>query len=54
MDGALRKWGRHLLGRPSGSPSAAVFLKLVWPDAHHLCAERLLSLSWARFRHAPR
>ena len=43
MDGALRKWGRHLLGRPSGSPSAAVFLKLVWPDAHHLCAERPLS-----------
>ena len=45
MDGALRKWRRHLLGWPSGSPSAAVFLKLDWPDAQHLWAERLLSLS---------
>ena len=59
MDGALRKLGRHLLGWPSGSPSAAFFFfffKLDWPYAQHLCAERLLSLSlsWARFRHAPR
>ena len=27
MDGALSKWGRHLLGWPSGSPSAAVSVK---------------------------
>ena len=44
LDGALRRWGRHLLGWPSGSPNAAVFLELGWPDALHLCTERLLSL----------
>ena len=44
IDGALRRWGRHLLGWPSGSPNAAVFLELGWPDAQHLCTERLLSL----------
>ena len=40
----LRRWGRRLLGWPSGSPNAAVFLELGWPDALHLCTERLLSL----------
>ena len=31
IDGALRMWGRHILGWPSGSPNAAVFLELGWP-----------------------
>ena len=44
LDGALRRWGRHLFGWPSGSPNAAVFLELGWPDALHPCTERLLSL----------
>ena len=47
LDGALRRWCRHLLGWPSGSPNAAVFLEPGWPDALHLCTERLLSLFWA-------
>ena len=28
LDGAMRRWGRHLLGWRSGSPNAAVFLEL--------------------------
>ena len=44
LDGSLRKWGRHLLGWPSGSRNAAVYFELGWPDALHLCTERLLCL----------
>ena len=44
LDGALHRWGRHLLGWPSGSPNAAFFLELGRADAQHLCTERLLSL----------
>ena len=58
MDGALRRWGRHLLGMLSGSPNADVFLELGWPDAQHLCTERLLplfgrALAMPRGEHCP-
>ena len=44
MDKALRRWGRHLLGWPAGSPCAGVLCELGWPDAEHLVLGRLLSL----------
>ena len=53
IDGALRRWGRHLLGWPSGSPNAAVFLERGWPHAQHLCTERLLSSACAHLPHCP-
>ena len=43
LDGAIRRWGRHVLGRPPGSP-CAVLCELGWPDAEHLAMGRLLSL----------
>ena len=45
LDHALRRWGRFLLGWPSGSPSAGVLAELGWPDAERLSTGRLLSLS---------
>ena len=44
LDGAIRRWGRHILGWPPGSPCAGVFCELGWPDAEHLAMGRLLSL----------
>ena len=40
-----RRWGRFLLGWPSGSPSAGVLAELGWSDAERLSTGRLLSLS---------
>ena len=36
LDHALRRWGRSLLGWPSGSPSTGVLVELGWPDAERL------------------
>ena len=44
LDGAIRRWGRHILGWPSGSPCAGVLCELGWPDAEHLAMGRLFSL----------
>ena len=44
LDGALRRWGRCLLGWPRGSPNAAVHVEVGWPDAQRLVTGRLLSL----------
>ena len=48
-DGALRRWGRHLLGWPSGSPNAAVSLNLVGQtpntSAQNVCCLSLVALS---------
>ena len=43
FDGALRGWGRCLLGWPRGSPNAAVYVEVGWPDAQSLYG-RLSSL----------
>ena len=43
IDSALRRWGKFLLGWPSGSLVGAVLLELGWPDALHLSTGRLLS-----------
>ena len=44
LDRALRKWGRFLLGWPSGSPNVGVLVELGWPDAERISSGRLLSL----------
>ena len=45
LDRSLCRWGRHLLGWPSGSPPCAgVLVELGWPDSQRLCLGRLLSL----------
>ena len=44
LDGAIRRWGRHVLGWPPGSPCAGALCELGWPDAEHLAMGRLLSL----------
>ena len=44
LDGAIRRWGRHVLGWPPGSPCAGVLCELGWPHAEHLALGRLLSL----------
>ena len=36
LDGEIRRWGRHVLGWPPGSPCAGVLCELGWPDAEHL------------------
>ena len=36
LDHSLCKWRRHLLGCPTGSPSASVLMELGWPDAERL------------------
>ena len=43
MDNALRRWGRHLLGWPAGSPCTGVLGELGWTDAEHLALGRLQS-----------
>ena len=44
LDRALRKWGRFLLGWPSGSPNVGVLVELGWPNAERISSGRLLSL----------
>ena len=44
LDRALRKWGRFLLGWPTGSPNVGVLVELGWPDAERISSGRLLSL----------
>ena len=44
LDRALRRWGRFLLGWPTGSPNVDVLVELGWPDAERISSGRLLSL----------
>ena len=44
LDGAIRRWGRHVLGWLPCSPCAGVLCELGWPDAEHLALGRLLFL----------
>ena len=39
----LRKWGRFLLGWPTGSPNVGVLVELGWPDAERISSGRLPS-----------
>ena len=45
MDLQLRKWGRRILGHPSGSPNPVVLLDLGWPDMQAIALKRAASLN---------
>ena len=44
LDGALRRWGRHVLGWPPGAPCAGALCEIGWLDAEHLALGRPLSV----------
>ena len=44
MELQLRKWGRRILGHPSGSPNPVVLLDLGWSDMQAIALKRAASL----------